>query len=85
MAASKPTSEGKNFFEEGALDAGDADLVEQIKAKYRTPDYRPPESKDGEYTKISNALIVLNLSVVAALYFFLIEEHVIEVLKLTQN
>ena len=77
------SSRGKNYLEKGALDAGDADLVEQIKAKYRAPDYRLPESKDGEYTRISYAMIALSLSIVTALYFFLIEEHVIDVLKLT--
>jgi hypothetical protein len=77
------SSRRKNYLEEGVLDAGDAELVGQIKAKYRAPDYRPPESKDGEYTKISYAMIALSLSIVTALYFFLIEEHVIDVLKLT--
>jgi hypothetical protein len=67
------SSRGKNYLEEGALDAGDADLVEQIKAKYRPPDYRPPESKDEKYTKISYAIIALGLLAIAAIYFFLIE------------
>jgi hypothetical protein len=42
-------SRGKNYLEEGALDTGDANLLEQIKAKYRPLDYRPPEHcpKDG--------------------------------------
>ena len=65
------SSGGKNYLKEGVLNAGDVDLVEQIKAKYRAPDYRQP--KDGgrnpEYTKISNGIIVLGLLAVAAVYF----------------
>ena len=68
------SSGGKNYLKEGVLNAGDADLVEQIKAKYRAPDYRQP--KDGgrnpEYTKISNGIIVLGLLAVAAVYFLII-------------
>ena len=47
--------------------------LEQIKEKYKAPDYRPPKPKVSEYTTISYALIALGLSAVATIYFFFIE------------
>ncbi len=68
--ALESSSKGKNYLEEGALDAGDAVLVEQIKAKYRAPDYRAPEFDNSVQTKLEIAVITLCLLGLVGLYLF---------------
>ena len=72
MAASKPTSEEKNYLAEWALDAEDAGLVEQIREKYRAPSYksRSKRKKQPYPLKLSIAIIVLCFVGICGAYLF---------------
>ncbi len=62
---------GKNFFEEWAPNDKDADLVEQIREKYRAPSYksRPKREKQPYPLKLSIAIIVLCFIGIFGAYF----------------
>jgi hypothetical protein len=81
MATSKPTSEENNYLEEWALygtiesDAKDADLVKQIREKYRAPSYktRSKREKTSYPLKLSIAIIVLCFIGICGSYFYEME------------
>ena len=62
----------ENFFEEWALDAEDADLVEQIREKYRAPSYKSRFKREKKLypLKLSIAIIVLCFIGILGAYFF---------------
>ena len=64
------SSRGKNYLEEWAPDAGDADLVEQINEKSGAPDYRAPEIGNESVQVLNLAIIALCISGIAISYFF---------------
>ena len=61
---------GKNFFEEWAANDKDADLVEQIREKYRAPDYRAPEIGNENVQVLNLAIIALCIVGIFMTYFF---------------
>ncbi len=64
------SSKGKNFFEEWAANDKDADLVEQIREKYRAPDYRAPEIGNENVQVLNLAIIALCIVGIFMTYFF---------------
>ena len=66
-------TKGENYLAEGAQDVEYANLIEQIKAKYRAPHYKsPPKPEKQAYPlKLSIAIIVLCLIVICTMFLIL--------------